>query len=116
MSICSSAMLPVTFQFLIAIVAYAMNERLARRLDYVQQEPSLLTLAVSRRLHKLLAPNPSRLPQRHPFDRWAVLFTTISRDLLDLIVGPISQRAFIGCGPRTDHGSRSLGDVGNVAA
>ena len=34
---------------------------------------SLLTLAVSRRLHKLLAPNPSRLPQRHPFDRWAVL-------------------------------------------
>ena len=56
---------------------------------------SLLTLAVSRRLHKLLAPNPSRLPQRHPFDRWAVLFTAISRDLLDLIVGPISQRAFI---------------------
>jgi len=56
---------------------------------------SLLTLAVSRRLHRLLAPNPNRLPQRHPFDRWAVLFSALSRDLLDLTVGPISQRAFI---------------------
>src|SRR5450432_3979763 len=56
---------------------------------------SLLTLAVSRRLHKLLAPNPERLPQRHPLDRWAVLFTAISRDLLDLVIGPTSQRSFI---------------------
>ena len=56
---------------------------------------SLITLAVSRRLHRLLAPNPERLPQRHPLDRWAVLFTTISRDLLDLVIGPTSQRSFI---------------------
>ena len=56
---------------------------------------SLITLAVSRRLHRLLAPNPERLPQRHPLDRWAVLFTTISRDLLELVVGPTSQRSFI---------------------
>jgi hypothetical protein len=35
---CSPPMLPVTFQFLIAMSAYATNERMARRLDYVQEE------------------------------------------------------------------------------
>ena len=31
-------MLPLTFQFLIAMVAHAINERMARRLDYLQEE------------------------------------------------------------------------------
>jgi len=45
-SICSPLMLPVTFQFLIAMVAYAMNERVARRLDYVEEEVRVLREAL----------------------------------------------------------------------
>ena len=39
-------MLPVTFQFLIAMVAYAINERMARRLGYVQEEVRVLREAL----------------------------------------------------------------------
>ncbi len=39
-------MLPVTFQFLISMVAYAINERMARRLDYVQEEVRVLRQAL----------------------------------------------------------------------
>ena len=39
-------MLPVTFQFLIAMVAYAINERKARKLDYVQEEVRVLKEAL----------------------------------------------------------------------
>lgn len=39
-------MLPVTFQFLIAMVAYATNERMARKLDYVQEEVRVLKEAL----------------------------------------------------------------------
>src|SRR5665213_3967771 len=39
-------MLPVTFQFLIAMVAYAINERMARKLDYVQEEVRVLKEAL----------------------------------------------------------------------
>jgi hypothetical protein len=42
MSTCAPPMLPVTFQFLIAMIAYAINERMARRLDYVQEEARAL--------------------------------------------------------------------------
>jgi hypothetical protein len=35
-------MLPVTLQFLIATIAYAMNERMARRLEYLQEELRVL--------------------------------------------------------------------------
>ena len=38
MSTCAPPMLPVTFQFLIAMIAHAINERMARRLDCVQEE------------------------------------------------------------------------------
>jgi hypothetical protein len=31
-------MLPVTLQFLIALIAYAINERMARRVDYLREE------------------------------------------------------------------------------
>ena len=39
-------MLPVTFQFLIAMVAYAINGRMARRLGYVQEEVRVLREAL----------------------------------------------------------------------
>ena len=31
-------MLPVTLQFIVAMIAYAINERMARRLDYLREE------------------------------------------------------------------------------
>jgi hypothetical protein len=31
-------MLPVTVQFIVAMIAYAINERMARRLDYLREE------------------------------------------------------------------------------
>ncbi|MEO8905567.1 MAG: helix-turn-helix domain-containing protein, partial [Polyangiaceae bacterium] len=40
---CSCAlMLPVTFQFIIAMVAYSLNERMARRVEYLQEEVRVL--------------------------------------------------------------------------
>jgi putative transposase len=56
---------------------------------------SVLALIVSRRLHRLLAPHPTRLPQLHPIDRWAVLFNHVASELLDLAVGPVAQRRII---------------------
>jgi len=35
-------MLPVTIQFLIAMVAYAIDERMARRVEYLQEEVRVL--------------------------------------------------------------------------
>jgi hypothetical protein len=35
-------MLPVTLQFLIATIAYALNQRMARRVDYLQEEVRVL--------------------------------------------------------------------------
>src|SRR5664279_4508065 len=43
---CLSPMLPVTFQFLIAMIAYATNERMTRRLAYVQEEVRVLREAL----------------------------------------------------------------------
>jgi hypothetical protein len=35
-------MLPVTLQFIIAMIAYAINERMARRVDYLREEVRVL--------------------------------------------------------------------------
>jgi len=35
-------MLPVTVQFIVAMPAYALNERMARRLEYLQEEVRVL--------------------------------------------------------------------------
>jgi hypothetical protein len=40
-------MLPLTFQFLIAMVAHAINERMARRIDYLQEEVRVLKEALA---------------------------------------------------------------------
>jgi IS4 transposase len=56
---------------------------------------SLLTLVVSRRLYDLLAPSTTGPSQRHPIDRWAVLFSAIADQLLHLIVGPRAHRALL---------------------
>jgi hypothetical protein len=40
-------MLPVRIQFIIATVASALNERMARRLEYVQEEVRLLREALA---------------------------------------------------------------------
>jgi putative transposase len=40
-------MLPVTVQFLIAMVAYAINERMGRRVDYLQEEVRVLKEALA---------------------------------------------------------------------
>ncbi len=37
-----ASMLPVTVQFLIAMVAYAINERMARRVEYLEEEVRVL--------------------------------------------------------------------------
>jgi hypothetical protein len=39
-------MLPVTVQFIVAMLAYALNERMARRLDYLQEENRVLREAL----------------------------------------------------------------------
>jgi putative transposase len=40
-------MLPLTLQFLIAMVAHAINERMARRIDYLQEEVRVLKEALA---------------------------------------------------------------------
>jgi hypothetical protein len=40
-------MLPLTIQFVIAMVAHAINERIARRLDYLQEEVRVLKEALA---------------------------------------------------------------------
>jgi len=56
---------------------------------------SLLTLVFSRRLHRLLAPDHDGLRQQHPLDRWAVLFTAVAQELLELLVGPPGRRCLL---------------------
>lgn len=46
MSTCARAMLPVTFRFLIAMIAYATDERMARKLDCVQEDVGALKEAL----------------------------------------------------------------------
>src|ERR1035438_295196 len=40
-------MLPVTLQFLVALIAYAINERMARRVDYLREEGLVLKEALA---------------------------------------------------------------------
>ncbi len=40
-------MLPVTFQFIIPMVAHTLNERMARRLDYLQEEVRVVKEALA---------------------------------------------------------------------
>jgi hypothetical protein len=40
-------MLPMPIRFIIAMVAYAINERMARRLEYVQEEVRVLREALA---------------------------------------------------------------------
>ena len=40
-------MLPAPFQFLIAMVAYAINERMARRVEYLREEVRVLKEALA---------------------------------------------------------------------
>ena len=39
-------MLPVTVQFIVAMLAFALNKRMARRLDYLQEENRVLKEAL----------------------------------------------------------------------
>ena len=40
-------MLPVTLQFIIAMIAYAINERMARKVEYLQEEVRVLKEALA---------------------------------------------------------------------
>jgi hypothetical protein len=40
-------MLPVTLQFIVAMIAYAINERMARRVDYLREEVLVLKEALA---------------------------------------------------------------------
>jgi putative transposase len=40
-------MVPVTLQFIVAMIAYAINERMARRVDYLREEVLVLKEALS---------------------------------------------------------------------
>jgi hypothetical protein len=39
-------MLPVTVQFIVAMLAYAINERMVRRVEYLREENRVLTEAI----------------------------------------------------------------------
>ena len=56
---------------------------------------SLLTLAVSRALHRLFDATRRGLSPQLPLDRGARLFRLVSLDLLDLLVGPAPRRRFL---------------------
>jgi hypothetical protein len=40
-------MLPVTLQFVVAMIAYAINDRMARRVDYLREEVLVLKEALA---------------------------------------------------------------------
>ena len=40
-------MLPVTLQFVVAMIAYAINDRMARRVDYLREEVQVLKEALA---------------------------------------------------------------------
>jgi hypothetical protein len=40
-------MLPATLQFIIAMIAYAINERMARKVDYLREEVLVLKEALA---------------------------------------------------------------------
>lgn len=40
-------MLPVTVQFIVAMLAYAINERMARRIDYLHEEVRVVKEALA---------------------------------------------------------------------
>jgi IS4 transposase len=55
---------------------------------------ALLTLAISRQLHRALTGN--RVDRdRFPFDRWATFLAAAAQDLLDLLVGPRHHRRLL---------------------
>jgi IS4 transposase len=49
---------------------------------------ALLTLLVSRALHRWLLSRRPKLKDRVPFDRFAVLLESLSHDILDVLIGP----------------------------
>jgi hypothetical protein len=49
-------MFPVTVQFIVAMLAYALNERMARRLDYLQEENRVLKEALKATTGKTRVP------------------------------------------------------------
>jgi hypothetical protein len=61
------SMLPATLQFIIAMIAYSINERLQRKLDYVQVEVQVLKEAL--RASKIL-------PDREAWDHLVLVLPT----------------------------------------
>jgi hypothetical protein len=47
------------------------------------------------KLRAILAQRSEHPPERHTLDRWAVLFSVVAHDVLDLLVGPARYRPFI---------------------
>jgi hypothetical protein len=54
---------------------------------------ALLTLAVSRRLHRAVTRTRYRIVELFPVERWAVVFERAARDLLQLLRAPRLLRA-----------------------
>jgi transposase len=57
-------MFPVTVQFIVAMLAYALNERMARRLDYLQEENRVLKEALQAATGKTRVPLTDEQRQR----------------------------------------------------
>lgn len=49
---------------------------------------SILTLAASRRLYKLVAQRRARSTGRMPEERWGIVFASVALDVLLILVGP----------------------------
>ena len=60
-------MLPATLQFIIARIAYAINERLQRKLDYAQVEVGVLKEVLSNLGHRRI---PHHRPSTTVGDGW----------------------------------------------
>jgi hypothetical protein len=79
-------MLPVTFQSVVAMLAYGSNERMARRLDYLQEENRVLKEALR------AASGKSRIPltddQRRRLATKGKTLTPAEREECSLIVRP----------------------------
>ena len=67
-------MLPVTLQFIVAMIAYAINQRMARRVDYLREEVLVLkVLATATDAGRVLADSSTTTAAR-PHDVRRQLF------------------------------------------
>lgn len=70
----------------------SLNPHVVESLIYA----ALLTLLVARRLRRWIFGPRKDLAERAPYDRWAILVESYSRDILDILIGPPKVRLYLG--------------------